>query len=464
MSRRNLTEGSIARNLIYMSLPAMIGMMAQTMYSLVDMIWLGRLSAEAVASVTIFSSVYFLVFVLNNIIGQGSVPVISQSYGSGDMKRTLRAIETTFTFKLLVGIVASIVLLLIMKPIMGLFTKEAVVLAGAVGYGRIRTLFLPIVFSSITVNTALRCCGDSQNPMRIMIFASVLNIILDPLFMFDVVPIIGINGLGLGINGVAYATVISNVFSFILGFYILFGPKSNLKVEWRGLFEIDYGLIKKIVSAGTPPALGGLFRNLANMVLLGFITSYGTVALAAWGILGRIFGFLFMPINGLMNGGSAMTGQNIGSGKIERAVKTAYMAAKVGTVAMFVLSITTWLFAPQIMKLFIDDPAVIALGAPGLKIVVLSLLPVGFYFGLGTIFTGSGYTIPFLVSGLVGQWLCQIPFLFFVTRVFHSSFIWIPASFWAYTIGEGGILLYYFYSNKWRKKLPDEVVIPEDTA
>ena len=122
MSKRDLTKGSIMNNLIAMSLPTMLGAMAQTLYSLVDMIWVGRLSAEAVASITIYSSLYFIIYVLNNIIGQGSVPVISQSYGSGNQERTKKAVENTFAFKLIVGISAAVITLIIMKPVMSCFS------------------------------------------------------------------------------------------------------------------------------------------------------------------------------------------------------------------------------------------------------------------------------------------------------------------------------------------------------
>ena len=114
MKHRDLTKGNIMKNLIAMAVPASMAFLAQTLYSLVDMIWVGRLSTEAVASITVFSSVYFMIFVLNNIIGQGSVPVISQAFGAKDMKKTRLAISNTFSFKFIVGVVASFTLLIIL--------------------------------------------------------------------------------------------------------------------------------------------------------------------------------------------------------------------------------------------------------------------------------------------------------------------------------------------------------------
>ena len=453
MRKRDLTRGSIYNNLIYMSLPAMLGAMAQNFYSLVDMVWVGRLSAEAVASITIFSSLYFIIYVVNNIIGYGSVPIISQSFGSGNKSRTEKAIASSFVLKLMVGTGAAVFTLLIMKPVMGLFTDEAIVLQGAMRYGLLRTLFMPVVFSSLTIQSALRCSGDSKSPMFITIAASVINMVLDPIFMFETIPFLGIKGLGLGLFGVALATIISNTFSFIVGYKILFGSKSSLSLKFKDLHKPNFPLVKEIFRVGTPPACAGVVRNIAYLIILRFTTIYGTAAIATWGILTRLFGLLFMPIEGLLNGGSAMIGQNIGSREIDRANKTAKASAVLGGLSMLILGIFTCLFAPNIMKLFIDDLKVIEIGAPALRIVSVSLIPIGFYFGLATIFIGSGYTLPLLISGFVGQWLIQLPFVYLVTRVWNLSFIWVAWSFIFYTISEGSIVLYYYLSNKWKRSL-----------
>ena len=167
-----------------MSIPTALGFLGQTLYDVVDMIWIGRISGAAVAGVTIFAAVFWSVEALNEIIGISSVSLISQSYGAKNLERTTRVIEQPLTFKALVAFLAMAFLLVFLRPLLGFLAPDEAVLDHALDYGFIRLFFLPVMFSSYTVNTALRCIGDAKSPMMIMIFASVLNIIHDTIFIY----------------------------------------------------------------------------------------------------------------------------------------------------------------------------------------------------------------------------------------------------------------------------------------
>ncbi|HBK86335.1 MAG TPA: MATE family efflux transporter, partial [Firmicutes bacterium] len=192
--KRDLTQGNVINNLVATAIPMMLGFMAQTLYELVDMAWVGQLSSSAVAAVTVFSVIYYLSFVLNNVVGNSSLSLISQSFGAKDLERTERVIEQTLVFKALLAVIASMLIMPLMPRLMGLFTDDAEVIAEALAYGRIRMLMLPIMFSSFTVATALRCVGDAHRAMQIMFVSAGLNILLDPLFIFETVPFLGISG------------------------------------------------------------------------------------------------------------------------------------------------------------------------------------------------------------------------------------------------------------------------------
>ncbi len=148
-----------------MSFPTMLGFVLQAVYDMVDMIWVGRISASAVAGVTIFSTVFWLVTVLNEVIGTSSISLITQSYGKKDIERTRKIVEQTLTFKALVAIVSALIISVVLKPLLSFFTTDDIVLKAALDYGYIRMFFLPIMFSSYSVNTALRCLGDAKPPL-----------------------------------------------------------------------------------------------------------------------------------------------------------------------------------------------------------------------------------------------------------------------------------------------------------
>lgn len=458
MKKIDLTQGSITKNLLYMSIPTMMGFFAQTLYDVVDMMWIGRISLEALAGVTIFSTIFWIVNVLNEIIGSSSVSLISQSYGEGNAEKTKRVVEQTITFKAIVATLAAIILFIVLKPLALFFDKDPVVFNSVIDYGYIRLFFLPIMFSSFTVNTALRGVGDSKRPFYLMLISSVLNIVLDPIFIFESLPInlgfikFTLPGLGLGVFGAALATVISITIAFTIGFYILVSGKSNIKISLKGLFKLDKEIDYKLMTIGLPNGAEGFMRNMSNFVVMKFIAHYGSVAIAASGIGMRFMGLLFMPLIGLSMGGGTIVGQNIGVNQIDRADKTAKTAALLGASIVSVTGILTFLYHDVIMRMFTNDPEVIAVGGPMLKVFVIATLLLGVLFGLSSVFSGSGYNTPFFISSSIGRWVFAIPFAFITIFVLKLDIIFLWLSYLVGDAAELIVILYFYQKGKWRTK------------
>ena len=421
---RDLTQGSVYGNILYMALPTMFGFFAQTLFSVVDMIYIGRISSEAIAGVTIFGTIFALVYVFNDIVGTSSISLISQSYGEKNYKRTSKVIEQTIVFKALIALIAGLVMAIILKPLIFFFTKDVITQQAALDYGYIRFFFLPIMFSSYTVNTAMRCVGDSKNPLKIMIFSAFLNIVLDPLFMFDSINLhfFSIPGLGLGVFGAALATVISSTAAFLLAFYILLTGKTFVKINLRGLLKLDKEIDRKLITIGLPNGMEGLNRNIANFILFKFINHYGIIAVAAYGIVMRIVELGFMPLFGLNMGGSTIIGQNIGAKNLKRAIKSIHATVILGVGIMVFINIIAFVSGDQLMKIFTKNPEVIATGTHILKYIVPSMIFIAAMFGFGTSFSGSGYNKPFLLSSVVSRWLVLIPLAFVTTYILKTSF------------------------------------------
>ncbi len=456
MKNRDLTKGNIIKNLLYMSIPAIISMIAQTAYSIVDMMWVGRISATAVASVTIFSALYILVISLNNIINFGSNTILSQSFGAGDINKTRKVLANTFSFKLLAGIVIGIIMYVFLKPALALFTRDSELLQMALEYGRIRTLFLPIAFLSFTVNGALRCSGDSRTPMIITMISAVLNIILDPIFMFDTIPVINSPGLGLGVFGAALATVVSVTISFLLSYWIMFGASSKYSLKLADIWGIDWNIALRILKIGFPRGLSLLVSNFAQLFLLKLVAIFGTLYVAVWGIMGRVTKLLFMPGTGFMIGGTTVVGQNVGAKQYEQAEKAGLVASKLAFALVSLICCLIFLFAKQVMAIFTSNSEVIDIGVLALRIAVFRIPIAAAYYNLSTIFAGYGYTIPYLVGAVVGLWVFQIPFAYICISVLRLPFNWLPVSFFVYALGEGLVFYYYYRLGKWRRNPSSE--------
>lgn len=447
---RDLTTGSIRKNLLYMSVPTMLGFLFQNLYDIVDMIWIGRISAKAIAAVTIYATIYWLVEVLNEIIGTSSVSLISQNFGKKDIKATEKVIEQTLVFKFIVAGIAAFFLFFALKPLSAFFTDDKEVYSMILDYGYIRTFFMPLMFSSFTVNTALRCIGDSKSPMKIMAFSSVLNIVLDPILMFDKVPFIGIPGFGLGIYGAALATVISITLSFILGMWILTVKHKTIKISLKGLLKLDKEIDTKLVRIGLPTGMEMLLRNLSGFVMLKFVAIYGTMYVATMGISFRLLGLLFMPLIGLSMGSSTIVGQNLGIDNIDRANDTAKAASKLGVSLMSIFVILGVLFPESIIKIFVSETEVIKEGALMLRIVLPSMLALGAMFGIGSVFSGSGYNLPFLVSSVLSRWGVQIPVSALMVYHFSAPIYAIWIIMLVSELIEATVVFFYYLRGKWK--------------
>jgi len=448
---RDLTKGNIFHELLIMSIPTMIGFSFQMFYGIVDIFWIGKISSEAIAGVTIFTTIFWVIESLNEIIGVSSISLISQSFGKNDIERTNRAIEQTITFKFIVAFIAAILLSFFLKPVMGIFAETHVVNLG-LEYGYIRLFFLPIMFSSFSANTALRCIGDAKTPMIIMIITSILNIILDPILIFDRVPILDIPGFNFGIKGAAIATIISQSIAFIIAFYILFSGKEGIKPSIKNLLKLDKKLDYKLITIGLPNGIQVFLRNLAHSVILKFVSIFGSTAIAAFGIGGRIFGFAFMPLIGFSMGGSAIVGQSLGDDNIDRAKKTGLVAGFSLTVTMLVFSVIVILFGDNIIGLFTSDTEVIRMGSQFLEYGTIGLIFIGFGYGLTTVFSGSGFNMPYLISTTISRWIIQIPLLLIFIQLFDLPIKWVWISFIFGDLIELFVFYFYYRSDKWKFK------------
>lgn len=445
----NLVEGNIPKTLFSLCYPSMLGMGFYMVYDLVDLFWIGMISTEAIAGVTVFSALFWVVSALNDVIGQSSISLISQNHSRKDRLATNLSIEQTITFKFFVAFIAALLIAIFMEPILNLFSEDQTVIDAATDYGYLRLFFLPVMFASYSVGTALRCIGDAKTPMKIMAFSSLLNITLDPILIFETVPFTAIPGAGLGVFGAAVATVISESLGFLIGMFYLFNGKAGVNPRFKKLFCLHWPTDVKLLTIGLPIGMESLLRHLSNLVILQFVALYGTTALAAGGIGTRLMGFAFIPLFGLHMAAAAMIGQNLGINNLERAIKTAKTAGLFGTVFTIGFGLVCLLFGEQMIGIFDSSPEIMEMGAALLKIVSIGLVPLGFTYGLSACFGGSGYNSPFAIASLTARWLLQLPLLIVAVHIFHLPIVVVWISYAIADIAES-VMLYLFYKQgKW---------------
>ncbi len=450
---RDLTRGGIPGHLLAMSVPVMLGFLAQTLYDLVDLFWIGRLpeASSALGGVTIFLQLLWVVEFLNQVIGMSSVSMISQSYGAGRLERTRKVIEQTLVFKGLVALAAGLLGLAILRPSVGLYTRDPQVIGAALGYGRLRLLCLPLMFCSYSVITALRSIGDARRPMYVLLFCAVLNAVLDPLLMFRRVPFLGLPGLGLGVFGASLATVLATAISFGLGLWFLFTGRTRVRLTWAGLLRLEPEIDRQLLTIGLPSGAENLVRNGAQAAVLKVVSLYGTAAVAALGIVYRLFTFALMALVGLHMGAGTVAGQNLGAERLDRAQAACRAAVLLGLALMLLLGAAAWVWGRPLLALFTTDPKAIELGLPLLRIFCLALLVLAFTFGLGSAFGAAGFNLPFLVSSLAAKLGFQLPFLLLLRLAFEAPLTVVWGSFLGTELVELAVVWRFYRSGRWLK-------------
>ena len=447
------SAGKISGKLWKLAYPTMISMGLQSFYDIVDMAWVGQISKRALSGVALFSTVYMLFTILNEIAGASSVSMIAQNYGRGDMEKTQRIAEQTISFKVVLAIISAILLAFFLKPLLWFFLPEEEVIKNALEYGWIRIFFIPIMFSSYSVNTIFRCTGDAKTPMQIMIISAVLNLILDPIFMFDVIPGTNIAGCGMGIFGAALATVIARTASFLYGFIILLAGHKKIKISFKGLFKLDKKIDKDLLLIGLPSGVNLLVRTFAQVTIMKFVTVYGADAVALAGVGGKFSQFAFMPMFGFNMGGSTLIGHSLGRENIPQAKLTARLASFMSFSVIAVFTVIIFTVPQPLLKLFFkDDTAMITQGAAMVKIFYCSFLILAAGLGLATVFAGSGHTKPLLYSTLASRWFIQIPFLFLVVNILHLPLYAVWSSYIASEIAEFSVIFYHYKKSVWCHK------------
>ncbi len=443
-------DKKLTKNIWNLAYPSMISFLLETLYDLVDMIWIGKISKTALAGVTIFTTVFWLFTFFNELIGASSVSLISQYHGKKDYDRTRIVSEQTISFKMIMGVFSGLLLFIFLKPILGLYSKNPYTIKYAMDYGYLRIFFIPLMFASYSINTIFRCHGDSKTPMRIMTIATIFNIILDPILMFEKVPFIGIKGFNLGVFGAALATVLSTILTLIIGGYFLYSNKNNIKVSLKGLLKMNRDIDKKLLTIGFPSAVENFTRSLFLAVLMKFIAHYGDAEITVIGIISKLMMFAFMPLEGFMMGGSVVVGHLIGEKNIDYAKRAADISARLNAYIMSVFTFLFIIFSKQAFMLFSHDQNILNIGVSIAPYVSISLPLEAYSLGKSVAFMGSGYTKPLLIATLVPQWLIQLPFAAFVTYGLNLPFKFITFSYPLYDLTFLIIILYFYKKDTWK--------------
>lgn len=443
--KEDILAGSIMQTLWKLALPIMVGNSMHVLYNLVDTFWLGKLGADAVASISVGFPIVFLLISIGGGITVAGTTLVSQYKGAGDKERTDRVASQVLTFVISLSIILSILGVKLNSHILRLIGTPTKLLTTAAKYldiiiGGMSFMFLFFVFSAL-----LRGYGDTKTPMYMMIASTLLNIILDPFLIF---------GWGLfprlEVAGAAIATIFSRALAGLAGLGILLSGKKGIHLRLEYL-KPDLKYIKRIIKIGFPSAGEMSLQALGMTVMMGIVTNYGSAVVAAYGIGMKVLSGIMMPSRGFSRAATTMVGQNLGAKKIDRAERSAWVSVGIVFTLLVFLGLCFALFASQIISIFNNDPEVITVGRDLLQVLAVAFGFMGIKVVLGGSFRGAGNTgIAMTIAG-ISLFLFRIP----ITKFLTTGLGWQAAGIW-WGIAVGEILsallaILWFKRGTWKE-------------
>ena len=445
-----MTEGSVWRHIVRFALPIFWGNLFQQLYNVVDSLVVGNfLGGDALAAVGSSSSLIFLLVGLFSGIFTGASVVISRYYGARDDATVRTAVHTSVAFGLAAGVVVTIVgVLLTPRMLVWMGTPESV-LPNSILYFRI--YFSGIIFV-ILYNTAagiFQAVGDSRHPLYYLVVSSVVNVVLDLLF---------VAGLGMGVDGAALATVISQAASAALGFHRLCRVTGPYRL-WPRKVRFNGPMLSRLLTLGIPAGLQNSIIAIANVVVQSSINLYGAMAMAGCGSYSKIEGFAFLPISSFALALSTFISQNLGAGEYVRARRGARFGIVCCMLMAEAVGVVIYLLAPNLISLFNGEAPVIAYGTLQARTVTLFYFLLAFSHSVAGILRGAGRAVVPMLVMLVCWCVIRVSYIMLIARASGD----IQMVFWAYpltwSLSSAAFLLYYLRAD-WQHSLDRRAAPP----
>ncbi len=436
-----LTEGSIPGKMLRFAFPIFLGNLFQQFYNVADSLIVGNfIGPDALAAVSSSGSLIFLMVGFFNGISIGAGVVTARYFGARDKESLERSIHTTVAFGIAAGICLMLLGLIATPLILRLMGTPSDVLPNSIAYFRFYFCgSLAFVLYNIFVGI-LQSVGDSKRPLIYLIISSVINVVLDLLFVAV---------FKWGVWSAAFATIISQFVSAGLCLYKLLTTREEYRLTIRNI-RFDMYMLKQIIRIGLPTGLQNSVISLANVVVQSNINAFGKLAVAGCGSYSKIEGFGFLPVTCFSMSLTTFISQNLGAKKFDRVKKGARFGVLCSVILAELVGISIYLLAPHLITFFNNDPGVIQYGVAQARTVTLFYFLLAFSHCMAAIFRGAGKSSVPMIVMLVCWCVIRVTY---ITIAVHFVPV-INTVFWAYpltwTLSSISFTIYYFKSD-WLK-------------
>lgn len=450
--RGEILNGSIEKTLLKLAYPLVFFNLLFIIYNLTDTFWLGKLGREAVSAPTVSFPFIWTMMSFGAGFAIAGFAFVSQYAGAGQWDKAKHNIANLLTLMFFSSFTLGIIGFFITPWILHILGVPADAYDNAVVYLRVMFIGIPFSFEGFAFSFALRAIGDTKTPTIINSIAIILNVILDPLLIFGIGPF-----PRLEILGAALGTIISYSIASILSIYLVFSGKLGIKF-YLSDFKPDFGLYKKMFKIGLPASIGQSLNALGFVVLMGIVSQFGSVVIAAYGIGQRIISLIFTVSDGFSMAMSTMVGQNLGVLNFKRIRKIVNKTILINTIFISIPTLLIFLFRTQIIGIFIKDILVINEGAIFYACFLIAMPFFGIFFISTSVVRTAGRTKESMVLGIIRLWGLRVSLAYFLSTLWGSTGIWIGM---AMSNIIASILAYFWYKREtWKETVTKEEVMP----
>jgi len=447
---RNREDSSLVVQLLQLSLPIMISNLLQTLYNMADAYFLGKLGKEAISAPSITMNISNFIIVFGAAFSIAGTTMLSQAYGANkdDHNRLNFLASQIFTVNTIMGILVMVVGFFLTTPLLILLkVPSGLTFDYTYQYMSITFLTMPFLFGDFILRGILQGVGDSITPLYVQTFAVLLNVVLDPIFIFGLGPI-----NAMGVSGAAWATFIARMLSCGISVSILFRGFKKVQVR-KEFLKPDKPTLTMMGKIGLPAAFGQSVSSLGFAVIQQVVNSFGAATIAAFGIGNRIQALFNMPAQGISQGTAVLVGKNLGSKNDNDAQKSVMIALLISGVFITVGMSLVVIFGPSVIRFFVDDSEVVAQGVVMFRYTTTGVI----LFALMTVilgaFQGGGVTKPIMYLNIFRLWVLRVPLSYSLAYIFKLG----PTSIWVAMLVSNLVVAFWgfilFLKGKWKVSL-----------
>ncbi len=401
-SEQDFTEGKLSRAILLLSIPAVLEMVMESVFVIVDIYFVSKLGANAVATVGLTESIVTVIYAIAIGLGTATTSMVSRRIG----EKNPDAASVTAIQAILTGIVVSVLIglpgALFSKKLLEMMGASKLIIDNMSGYTMIMLGGNIVIMMLFIINAIFRSAGDAAVAMKVLWIGNIINIILDPCLIFGIGPF-----PHMGVTGAAIATNVGRGTAVLVQFYLLFFGKKRIRLSIKHL-SVNFKIMLKLLKL----SFGSIGQNLIGttswIALVRILSIYGSEVVAGYTIAIRIIGFTLLPSWGISNAASTLVGQNLGAKKPDRAERAVWVTGWINMILLGIIGLILFLFPETFIRIFIENENVIKTGVLGLRILSIGFVAYGLGMVLVNSFNGAGDTSTPLKINILAFWVIEI--------------------------------------------------------